>query len=182
MQRSRNVDCRLEFHIVTEEDTSAAFQSLQDDFSITIHGVPHGFTPKKAVFKARALEWLRMTQHYKATDWILHLDEETYVDEYAIKTCIDVVERGTNISIAQGVILYNAHEYWSHSLTAYADCVRALDDFGRYQYQFNHVHRPIFGMHGAFLLVNGQVENVVTWDTENLTEDYWFALQVCHVS
>ena len=82
------------------------------------------------------------------------------------------------MKLAQGIILYNGYNYWKNAIMAYADVIRILDDFGRYQFQWNYVRRPIFGMHGSFMLINGEVENKITWETDNLTEDYWFALQV----
>ncbi|EXJ91982.1 hypothetical protein A1O3_00532 [Capronia epimyces CBS 606.96] len=171
----KSIDGRLEFHIVTEEDAVSGLQHLKG--LAQVHGVPSKFAPRKAKYKARALEWFRQKQTLTAQDWILHVDEETMLDHFALRACLETVETDGKASIAQGVILYNARHYWKNILTTYADCVRTLDDFGRYQFQFNHVHRPVFGMHGAYLLINGEVENAVTWETDNLTEDYWFALQ-----
>lgn len=94
------------------------------------------------------------------------------------RSAIDAVEKDPTMHLAQGMILYNAHDYWANKAIACADVKRVLDDLGRYQFQWNYCRRPIFGMHGSFALINGAVENSVTWETDNLTEDYWFALQV----
>jgi hypothetical protein len=56
-----------------------------------------------------------------------------------------------------------------------ADAIRVGDDLSRFQLQYTYFHRPIFGAHGSFLLMNGDVENAVTWDLGSLTEDYEFA-------
>ena len=53
------------------------------------------------------------------------------------------------------------------------------DDIGRFQFSHNHLHFPLQGIHGAFLLVRGVVENQVTWDTSSLVEDFWFSLEAC---
>lgn len=170
------IDRRLEVHIVTEAKSLSAVQHLEQ--SAIVHGVPTDFVTRRAKYKARALEWFRKTQNFSNQDWILHLDEETCLDEHAIRSAIDAVERDSTMHVAQGIILYNAHNYWAHKIVAYADVNRVLDDFGRYQFQFNYCRRPVFGMHGSFALINGEVENTVTWETDCLTEDYWFALQV----
>ena len=56
--------------------------------------VPGNFQPPKAKYKARALEYARMTMELRSEDWVLHLDEETQVDAFAARTCLDFVERG----------------------------------------------------------------------------------------
>jgi hypothetical protein len=143
-----------------------------------VHGTPAMFKTSKAKYKARSLEWFRKSQEYTSEDWILHLDEESCIDACAVQSTIDAIEKDSDMDLAQGIILYNTHNYWANAVTTYADVVRVLDDFGRYQFQWNYCRRPIFGMHGSFLLINGEVENKVTWETDNVTEDYWFALQV----
>lgn len=55
---------------------------------------PKSFQPKVARYKARALEWFRIQQTLSNEDWVLHLDEETRVDEKVIKTCLNFIERG----------------------------------------------------------------------------------------
>lgn len=171
-----SIDPRLELHIVTEERSLPAFQHFPN--TAKLHGVPKDFKTIRAKYKARALEWFRRAQNFSNTDWILHLDEETCLDSNAVRAAIDAVEKDPTMHLAQGVILYNAHNYWANTIITYADTKRVLDDFGRYQFQWNYCRRPIFGMHGSFALINGEVENAVTWETDNLTEDYWFALQV----
>ena len=39
------------------------------------------------------------------------------------------------------------------------------------------MHNAALGIHGAHMLVRGTVENANTWETDILTEDYWFLLQ-----
>lgn len=78
----------------------------------------------------------------------------------------------------QGIILYNTVNYWDNPLLTLVDLVRVRDDFGRFQFAHNHLHFPIHGFHGSFMLVRGAVEHDVTWDTSVLTEDMWFALVV----
>ena len=76
------------------------------------------------------------------------------------------------------MILYNNHQYWKKPILALADLCRVNDDLGRYRFQAAYLHRPMFGMHGSCFLTSGIVENTVTWDTDNLVEDWWFSLQV----
>jgi cellulose synthase/poly-beta-1,6-N-acetylglucosamine synthase-like glycosyltransferase len=80
--------------------------------------------------------------------------------------------------MGQGIIFYNNHGYWSNRLIAVADSVRTGDDLGRFFAQFAWIHRPIFGVHGSFLLIRGDIENEITWDLDGyLLEDYAFSIQ-----
>lgn len=40
------------------------------------------------------------------------------------------------------------------------------------------MQKASLGIHGAFLLASGKVQNAVTWETDCVTEDYWFLLGV----
>lgn len=84
---------KITFHVVLDSNTDP-FQGILPSF-VDILPVPQSFQPKFARYKGRALEWCR--QHWKLSksDWILHLDEETQIDEYLVKTCLDFIERGT---------------------------------------------------------------------------------------
>ena len=62
-------------------------------------------------------------------------------------------------------------------LTAIGDVGRVQQDWGRLQLQANLMHNAAIGIHGSFMLVRGAVENAATWETDILTEDYWFLLQ-----
>lgn len=57
--------------------------------------VPSSFQAKHATHKARVLEWYRQNTDLTDQDWILHLDEETEIDEYLLNTCLDFIERGS---------------------------------------------------------------------------------------
>jgi hypothetical protein len=60
-----------------------------------------------------------------------------------------------------------------------AEVSRVAEDFGRFQLPVKNFKRPLLGwMHGSFILINGAVENAVTWDTDCLAEDFWFAFHV----
>lgn len=101
MKSSMTLDERIQFHMVVDGENRYAFDDLHKHIGVVVHGVPTEYQPKKARFKARALEWFRINQNLQKDDWVLHLDEETYVDDYGIKTCLDVIERSSDISIAQ---------------------------------------------------------------------------------
>lgn len=84
---------KITFHVVLDSNVDS-FQGLLPSF-VDILKVPQSFQPKLAKYKGRALEWCR--QHWKLSDsdWVLHLDEETQIDEYLVKACLDFIERGT---------------------------------------------------------------------------------------
>jgi DICT domain-containing protein len=130
------IEHRLELHIVTEEKALPALQHLQ--IIAKVHGVPSEFKTIRVKYKARALEWFRRVQNISSTDWILHLDEETFLDSHAIRSAVDAVGKDPTMLLAQEMILYNAHDYWANKVIAYADMKRVLDAFGRYQFQWNY--------------------------------------------
>ena len=59
-----------------------------------------------------------------------------------------------------------------------AELPRAMEHWGRFLWQSNWPHKTLLGMHGTFLLCNGEVENAVTWNTDVIAEDYWFGGEV----
>ncbi len=139
--------------------------------------VPDSFQTRFARYKARALEFFRLEIQLQDNDWVLHLDEESVIDAQGVAACLDFCLRSPHL-MGQGTILYNNRNFWRHPLIAIADCIRVGDDLARFYLQFAYLHKPIFGIHGSFLLVNGKVANEITWDlSDSLTEDYEFSVQ-----
>ncbi|KAI9362021.1 glycosyl transferase family group 2-domain-containing protein, partial [Zopfochytrium polystomum] len=145
--------------------------------NINCYTCPKSFSTGHSKYKARALEWYRQTMRYSEHDWVLHLDEESVIDDESIKRCLEFIWYEKDFHFGQGVILYNQYRYWSNWIYTVADAIRVGDDVSRFALQYTYFHRPIFGAHGSFLLTNGLVENAVTWDLGSLTEDYQFAMK-----
>lgn len=189
------IDNRITIHLLTTDDKVVNFQHLTN---IKLEAVPQNFQPSKARFKARSLEWFRLSRQFSDFDWVLHLDEETILDQYALSACINFIERTTfqmgQVSCCEhfwvlipadlrswpleGIIFFNSYNYWRNPLLTVADASRAADDLGRFHFLLQYMHSTLRGLHGSFILLNGQVENAVTWNTDCLVEDYWFGLQV----
>lgn len=130
-----------------------------------------------AKHKARALDYFRHTMQLGPYDFVLHMDEESTMDAESLRGCFDFV-RYTTHHMGQGIIIYNGHNYWANWkawLFAVADTIRVGDDLARFSLQTNIIHRPVFGIHGSFLLLNGEAENVVGWDFSSLAEDFEFS-------
>ncbi|KAH6570449.1 hypothetical protein BASA62_004355 [Batrachochytrium salamandrivorans] len=127
--------------------------------NVNCYTCPKLFTTAGSKYKARALEWYRQTMRFTEHDWVLHLDEESVIDDESIKAALEFV----CTSFGQ-----------TGSFTG-ADAIRVGDDLSRFALQYSYFHAPIFGAHGSFLLNNGAVENAITWDLGSLTEDYQFA-------
>ncbi|TPX40949.1 hypothetical protein SeMB42_g05812 [Synchytrium endobioticum] len=144
--------------------------------NINCYTCPKLFSTGQSKYKARALEWYRQTMKYTEYDWILHLDEESVVDDETVRRILDFIWYEKAYHWGQGVILYNQYKYWTNWIFTVADAIRVGDDLSRFQLQYTYFHRPIFGCHGSFLLTNGLVENAVTWDLGSLTEDYQFSV------
>ncbi|KAJ3368549.1 hypothetical protein HDU91_000496 [Kappamyces sp. JEL0680] len=144
--------------------------------NINCYTCPKSFKTSNSKYKARALEWYRQTMKYTEFDWILHLDEESVIDDASVLRCLDFVKYQKEYQWGQGVILYNQYRYWTNWIYTVADAIRVSDDLARFHLQYTYFHRPVFGAHGSFLLTNGMVENAVTWDLGSLTEDFQFAV------
>ncbi|PWN51399.1 hypothetical protein IE53DRAFT_51821 [Violaceomyces palustris] len=128
----------------------------------------------RAKHKARALDYFRASMNLTAYDWVLHMDEESTMDAESLRGCLDFIRFG-KAHLGQGIITYNGYKYWDNWFFTVADCIRVGDELGRFSLQSNLIKRPVFGVHGSFLLVNGQVENDVTWDFGSLAEDFEFS-------
>ncbi|KAJ3143224.1 hypothetical protein HK100_000023 [Physocladia obscura] len=144
---------------------------------INCYTCPTSFSTSSSKYKARALEWYRQTMRFSEYDWILHLDEESVIDDESVKRILDFIFYEKEFHFGQGVIFYNQYKYWNNWIFTVADALRVGDDVSRFQLQYTYFHRPVFGAHGSFLLTNGLVENAVTWDLGSLTEDYQFAVK-----
>jgi hypothetical protein len=88
-----SIDEKHTFHIVLDQGLSPALEESLPNF-VDVILVPRDFQPPKAKYKARALEYARVVMDLGPQDWVLHLDEETQIDAYAVQTCLDFVERG----------------------------------------------------------------------------------------
>ncbi|KAI4179980.1 MAG: hypothetical protein LQ348_005278 [Seirophora lacunosa] len=106
----RHLDGRVRFHIVLDADTKLAWSDEVPPF-INVNWVPKSFRPRLALYKARALEFFRRNVHLEEDDWVLHLDEETQLDSYAINAVLDFIERGDE-HIGMGTVLFNTGAYW----------------------------------------------------------------------
>ncbi|KAJ3297131.1 hypothetical protein HK104_000845 [Borealophlyctis nickersoniae] len=163
----------IRVHVLTDEPYF--FENLN------CYTCPKAFTTAHSKYKARALEWYRTTMRFTEHDWILHLDEESVIDDESVKRCLEFIWYEKDYHWGQGVILYNQYRYFHNWFFTVADAIRVGDDLARFHLQYTYFHVPIFGAHGSFLLTNGLVENSVTWDLGSLTEDYQFATHAWHM-
>ncbi|ORY27600.1 hypothetical protein BCR33DRAFT_802628 [Rhizoclosmatium globosum] len=129
---------------------------------------------EKAKHKARALSYFAETMNLDEYDWVLHMDEESVIDPESLRRCFDFIRYGSN-DFGQGIIIYNRKWYWKSWLITVADAIRVGDDLSRFHFQATVFERPIVGVHGSFLLLNGKVEKEVGWDFGSLAEDFEFS-------
>ncbi|PIA92572.1 Beta-1,4-mannosyltransferase egh [Cercospora beticola] len=173
MRDLETLDDRIRFVILTDEGSGADIK--QEDVGVAMIRVPKSFSPTKAKHKARALEYFRLRMELGDNDWVLHLDEETIVDTHCVLSCISFIERATEYDWGQGIITYNTVNYWKNPFLTFAEICRVRDDLGRFQFMQSTLHMPLWGAHGSFFLASGKIENAVTFNTECITEDFWFA-------
>lgn len=157
---------KIRVHVLTDEPYN--FEN------INCFACPKSFKCS-ARYKARALEWYRRIHKLTKNDWVLHLDEESVIDDYSVKRCLEFIKY-SEYHYGQGLILYNQCYFWKKWLLTAADMIRVGDDLGRFHFQYEILNKSVLGCHGSFLLVNGRVENEVTWEMASFTEDYQFSI------
>ncbi|KAF2500035.1 hypothetical protein BU16DRAFT_234999 [Lophium mytilinum] len=80
-----------------------------------------------------------------------------------------------------GTIFYNSKGHWENSFLTVGELSRITQDFGRFRLPFKLHARPTLGwVHGSFILVKGEIEHAVGWDTDCLAEDFWFGLRAAN--
>ena len=92
----RHLDKRIRFHIALDSGTQLATSEELPPY-IYVNTVPTSYKPQNARYKARALEYFRIQAQLDEDDWVLHLDEETQLDAYAVKAVLDFIERGDRL-------------------------------------------------------------------------------------
>ncbi|OQD82740.1 hypothetical protein PENANT_c020G03800 [Penicillium antarcticum] len=162
----------VKFHVLVDSENSDSFSQLPS--YIKVDQVPKDVPVKKAKYKARAQEYFRLKYKFSKEDWVLHLDEESEMDDRALQTTLDFIERGT-ADLGMGTIYYTSANHWKNMFLSAAEVARVTEDYGRFQLPLLLFNRPFVGWtHGSWLLINGAVENAIGWDTDNVCEDYWF--------
>jgi beta-1,4-mannosyltransferase len=174
---------RSRIDIVTDQPVEAALRHIP---RTKFHLVPEGYTTLNgAKWKARALHYV-VEQHavedLSPTDtWVLHLDEESQLHVSGLAGIAEfIADRRNENSIGQGEIKYNAYNYGRHVLITWIDSLRSGDDIGRFRFQFRLLGRPLFGMHGSFILAPLHIERRFGFDLGgkgSVTEDAYFALK-----
>ena len=155
--------------IVTDIPVS---QRLEKFLHSRFHVVPHSyFTSRYAKYKARALHYLvehrsKFTSEVSFKDtWLLHLDEESLITPECLAGIAKFIKNPRNFqAIGQGEIKYNSHDYGKNLLLTAVDSVRTGDDLGRFRFQYKWLERPIFGMHGSYILVPESIEKSLGFD------------------
>jgi hypothetical protein len=175
VRRGYNKLHRLEqFHpavkVVVLTDEPYVYPDLQNIVCPKSYKSPLG----KAKYKARALDYFRYHVSLGVYDWILHMDEESVTDAESLRHCLEFI-RYTPHQFGQGIILYNGIGYWDNWYFTVADGIRVGDDLARFHLQNTIIQRPVFGVHGSFLMTNGEMENECTWDFGSLAEDFEFS-------
>jgi egghead protein (zeste-white 4 protein) len=143
--------------------------------------VPNGYqTPRRTLFKARALQYALGMSSLEPGDWIMHLDEESHITGSAVEGIARAIreeEASGEHRIGQGAILYH-RDLERNKLLTLADMIRTGDDVGRFRMQ-HRFGQTLFGLHGSFILVRNSVEREVGFDfgpLGSITEDAMWAL------
>jgi len=97
MQHLQQYDSRITISICTDQAYEHCFKGL----GVNVVATPNSFRPLKARYKARALQWFARSSHLGSTDWVLHLDEESIVDEHTVKACIEFAEQQDQYNFGQ---------------------------------------------------------------------------------
>ncbi len=158
-------------------------KKLEHHRNVKFYLVPSKYrTEKGAQYKARALHYVLQNREVEKNQqrWILHLDEESCLTPSAVAGIAKFICEQENYNkVGQGEIQYNSYNYGQHLLNTAIDAVRTGDDLGRFRFQYKMVKKPLFGMHGSFILVPEHIERHIGFDLGgrgSITEDAYFAL------
>ena len=171
--------------VVTDLPVAKNFTAGAKSIKRTFVQVPTSYqTPNGALYKARALQYAltqRKLENVEAKQvFNLHLDEESQLTPEVLAGLHEFLKNPQNhSSVGQGEIKYNAYNYGEHKLITAIDSIRTGDDLGRFRFQLKLLHRPLFGLHGSFLLIPQTVEERIGFDLGgkgSITEDAYFAL------
>ena len=159
-------------YVITDTDVSADLDGLATNIV-----VPESYkTPRRARYKARALHYGIWRLSQKEPGWVLHLDEESQLTTSAVRGAQEFMarHRGDRV-VGQGEI-----QYHGKGLLEAADMIRTGDDLGRFRAQYRGLGRPLFGIHGSFILAPVELEAELGFDCspgESITEDTYTALR-----
>ena len=85
------MDRRVRFTVVVDGETTLS-QHAQIPPFVNIMHVPHSYKPNHAAYKARVLECFRIRTNLCQEDWVLHLDEETQIDDHLMQAVLNFIE------------------------------------------------------------------------------------------
>jgi len=169
--------CQADFRIEVVTDVPVELGLLGIEY-VT---VPAEYQPPGgARYKARALQYASRQRVVDGNAWVLHLDEESRLTEQSVAGVWKFMrDNAGNRVVGQGEIQYRRGAT-GHWLIDTADAVRAGDDLGRFRFQYRAAHRPLFGIHGSYVLVPAALEYELGFDVGergSLTEDAYFAFE-----
>lgn len=84
---------KVSYHVLVDSENASRLRAALAPL-IHVDEVPKSFRACNAKYKARSLEWFRQKWKLTGQDWVLHLDEETEIEFYALQSCLDFIERG----------------------------------------------------------------------------------------
>ncbi|CAN5115375.1 hypothetical protein BH11PAT4_BH11PAT4_7630 [soil metagenome] len=181
---AHDVDYRID--VITDMPVEG---KIVAQFNTHFHVTPSDYvTTQETKYKARALHYMveqrQSASHHSQEHqdvWVLHLDEESVVTPSLITGIHEFITNPANQRvIGQGEIQYNAYKYGSNWFTVAADAIRTGDDLGRFRFQYKLFKKPVFGMHGSFVLVSQAIEREIGFDLlpkQSITEDAYFAFK-----
>ena len=76
--------------MLTDEPCATQLQRL----GVRVLVTPNSFKPAKARYKARSLMYFREAMEFQDDDWVLHLDEESVIDEHLLRACQTFIAEG----------------------------------------------------------------------------------------
>lgn len=91
---SRRNHPSIKFHALVDSDNADELQRQLPSYVI-LDQVPSHVPVTKAKYKARAQEYFRLKYKFSKEDWVLHLDEESQIDDRVLEITLNFIERGT---------------------------------------------------------------------------------------
>ncbi|GAB6148278.1 hypothetical protein JCM10135_08200 [Stetteria hydrogenophila] len=125
---------------------------------------------ERGAYKARALNYF-IEEHVREDRWYVLLDDDSYPLD---RRFLHELDEGEAL-VYSGVLAPRR----GRSLLAWlADATRFYGDVTRSRFALRRLGKPIFGLHGDFLVVHGSVLKAIGFNTDSLAEDTWFAARL----
>lgn len=165
---------KLKRYIVIDEgaELTLNLQQLEKEYNFELVIVPKNFKCE-AIAKGRAIEYFNRTKVNEG-DWYGFIDDDNKILDDTFLYEIPKYER-LGYTFANPILKPRKGDSW---FSYYADWIRYLDDLCSFALFTGILGKPLIGIHGELLLVQGHTLKKVGFNRKTITEDYAFSREL----